>query len=239
MISEKAIIETDHIGKNCTIRENAILRKGVIIGDNVTIHPNVIIEKGCVIGNNVELFPGTYIGKVPNSAGATARPLSFNKEIFIGDNCAIGPYATIFYDVKIGNNTLIGDGASIREQCKIGKFCIISRYVTVNYNSTIGDYTKIMDLTHITGNSIIGKNVFISIHVSTVNDNVVVNKEYDEERIVGPTIEDNVTVGAGAILLPGILISKGAMIASGSVVTKDVPKKVLVLGIPARIIKSL
>jgi acetyltransferase-like isoleucine patch superfamily enzyme len=111
--------------------------------------------------------------------------------------------------------------------------------VTVNYNSSIGNNTRIMDLTHITGNCFVGNNVFISIHVSTVNDNVVVNREYDEEKIVGPDFQDNCTIGAGAIILPGVKISKGAMVGAGSVVTKNVEENVLVMGIPAKIIRTL
>jgi acetyltransferase-like isoleucine patch superfamily enzyme len=239
MISEKAIVESNKIGKNCTIKENSIIRSEVVIGNNVIIHPNVVIEDGTVISDNVEIFPGSYIGKIPKGAGSTARPISFKKEIYIGENCSIGPNSVIFYDVIIGNNTLIGDGASIREMCRVGSYCIISRYVTLNYNALIGDHTKIMDLTHITGNCKIGNNVFISIHVSTVNDNVVVGRDYDEQRIIGPQIEDDVTIGAGAILLPNVSIGKGTMIGAGSVVTKSIPEKVLAMGIPARIIKSL
>jgi acetyltransferase-like isoleucine patch superfamily enzyme len=238
MISKKAIVETDQIGNDVTIMENVIIRNGVIIGNKVIIHPNVIIERGCQICDGTEIFPGTYIGKIPKGAGATARPTTFNETIVIGENCAIGPNAVIYYDVEIGNNTLIGDGASLREKVKVGNYCIISRYVTINYNSSIGNNTKIMDLAHITGNCFVGNNVFISIHVSTVNDNVVVNREYKEEKITGPTFQDNCTIGAGAIILPGVTISKGSMVGAGSVVTKNVEENVLVMGIPAKKIRN-
>jgi acetyltransferase-like isoleucine patch superfamily enzyme len=219
--------------------ENAIVRKNVTLGDNVIIHPNVVIEEGIHIGEGSELFPGTYIGKTPKGAGATLRAITFDKIIKIGSNCAIGPNAVIFYEVEIGNNTLIGDGASIREKVKIGNRCLISRYVTINYNSIIGNDTKIMDLTHITGNCIIGNNVFISIHVSTVNDNVVINRKYSDQSITGPRIEDDSTIGANAIILPGIIIGKGAMVGAGSIVTKNVEPDTLVMGTPARYVRSL
>jgi acetyltransferase-like isoleucine patch superfamily enzyme len=239
MISPLAHIETDQIGANTTVHEYAIIRKNVKIGENVVIHPFVVIEEGVTIGSNTEIFPGSYIGKIPKGAGATARQTSYNPRISIGSDCAIGPNAVIFYDVEIGDHTLIGDGASLREQCSVGHHCIISRYVTLNYNAHVGNHTRIMDLTHITGNSTIGDNVFISVHVSTVNDNVVVAREYHEERIQGPTLENNVTIGAGAILLPSTHIGEGAFVGSGAVVTKDLPPRVLALGIPAKIIKEI
>jgi acetyltransferase-like isoleucine patch superfamily enzyme len=239
MISDKAIVESGKIGNNVTIMEYAIIRKGASLGNNVIIHPFVIIEEGCIIGDNTEIFPGSYIGKIPKGSGATARPITFNKIVSIGENCSIGPNAVIYYDVEIGNNTLIGDGASLREKVKVGNYCIISRYVTVNYNSSIGNHTRIMDLTHITGNCFVGNNVFVSIHVSTVNDNIIVDREYDEKRIIGPRFEDNCTIGAGAIILPGVTISKGAMVGAGSVATRKVEENVLVMGIPAKVIRYI
>jgi acetyltransferase-like isoleucine patch superfamily enzyme len=226
-------------GINTKIHETTIIHKNVTIGNNVIIHPFVVIEEGVTIGDRTEIFPGTHIGKKPKGAGATARDITFEAKVNIGSECAIGPNAIIYYDVEIGNNTLIGDGASIREQSSVGNHCILSRYVTLNYNASIGNHTKIMDQTHITGNCNIGNNVFISVLVSTVNDNIVVEGKYDENRIFGPTIEDNASIGAGAILLPAVRIGEGSFVGSGALVTKDVPPHVLVLGIPAKIIKKI
>jgi len=133
---------------------------------------------------------------------------------------------------------LIGDGASIREKCRIGSRCIISRYVTINYNTRIGDRTKIMDLTHITGNCTIGNDVFISLTVGMTNDNVPGAGVYDEARIKGPIICDDVFIGAGATLLPGIKIGEKAVIGAGAVVTKDVDAGKVVMGVPAKEVKK-
>ncbi len=137
--------------------------------------------------------------------------------------------------MEIGENTLLGDGASIREKCRIGSYCVIARYVSVNYNTVIGNHTKIMDQTHITGNCKIGNHVFISTMVGTANDNAGGRKGYNEEAITGPTVEDHVFVGLGASLLPGVKIGHHATVGAGSVVTKDVPPEVRVMGVPARI----
>lgn len=236
-ISKLAHVQTDQLGQNVTVHEFVVIRENAQIGNNVIIHPHVVIESGVIIGDNVEIFPGTYIGKVPKGAGATARTPVFEPYVRIGDNCSIGPNAIIFYDVEIGNNTLIGDGASIREKCRIGSFCIISRYVTINYNTQIGNYTKVMDLTHLTGNSKIGNNVFISLCVGMTNDNLVGRGGYDEERIIGPQIEDYAVVGVGASILPAVRIGRNATVGAGAVVTKDVPDNAVVMGIPAKVVR--
>ena len=239
MISKLAVVETKEIGTNVQIGHFCVINKDVTIGDNVIIHHNVIIEPGVIIGNNVEIFPGAYIGKKPKGAGAVAREPNYEKIVSIGDSCSIGPHSTIYYDVFIGNNTLIGDNASIREKCVIGEYCIISRCVTINYNVKIGNRTKIMDLTHITGNCEIGDDVFISVLVKTTNDNAIGKLGYESERIIGPKINNGVLVGAGANLLPRITIGENSIVGASSVVSKDVPPAKLVIGSPARIIKSL
>lgn len=238
MISDKAVIETGAIGKNVTIMEFAVIRDGVVLGDNVVVHPHVVINSGVTIGDNVEIFPGAVIGKVPGGP-SIARAPRFNKSIVVGNNCHIGPHAVIFYDVEIGENTLIGDGASIREQCRIGKGCLISRYVTINYSTIVGDGTDIMDNSHITGKCTIGKHVFIAPSVTTGNDNSVGKAGYNENNIGGPSIEDNASIGIGAILLPGTRIGNNALVAAGSVVTKDVPPRAVVMGVPAKIVKYI
>lgn len=237
--AKTAIVQTKHIGRNVTIGEFVIIRPGVHVGNGVLIHPYVLINENVTIGDNVEIFSGAVIGKEPKGAGALARQPKFEKKLIIGPSCSIGPHAVLFYDIEIGKNTLVGDGASIREQCRIGSQCIISRYVTINYNTIIGDRTKIMDLTHVTGNCVIGNDVFISITVGMTNDNLIGKGGYEEGKIKGPRIHDNAVVGAGATLLPGVVIGTKSVVGAGSVVTRDVPPGSVVMGIPARVIKLL
>jgi acetyltransferase-like isoleucine patch superfamily enzyme len=239
MISPLSVVETETIGTNVIIQEFAVIRSDVVLGNNVIIHPNVMINSGVILRDGVEVFPGAVIGKEPKGAGALARIPHFERRVSIGENSSIGPHAVIYYDVTIGSNTLIGDGASIREQSLIGSRCIISRYVTVNYNTRIGDRTKIMDLTHVTGNCTIGNDVFISLTVGMTNDNLSHSGEYEESRIKGPTICDGAIIGAGVTLLPGVIIGEKAFVGAGSLVSRDVPPGSLVMGVPARIVRSI
>ena len=233
-ISPLASVSTKNIGENVTIHPFVVIDEDVKIGNNVVIHPHVTVASGVEIGDNTEIFPGAFIGKEPKGAGATARQPVFEKKVVIGKNCSIGPHATIYFDVEIGNNTLLGDAASIREKVRIGSYCIIARCVTINYETTIGDRTKIMDSTHITGNAEIGNDVFISLLVGTTNDNAMGAQGYASEHVRGPRVRDGAMIGAGATLLPNVEIGEGAIVAAGSVVTKDVAAHTLVAGVPAR-----
>lgn len=239
-ISERSVIKTKKIGRDVEIMPFCFISEDVTIGNGVKIHCGVTIENGVMIGNDVEIFPNSYIGKEPKSPGSLSRKLEFKKNTSIGDASLIGPGAVIYCDVKIANNCLIGDNASIREQVEIGEFSVIGRNSTVNYNTIIGKRVKIMDLVVITGNCIIGDNVFISCLVATTNDKKFgKGEEFDTSAMPGPIIENNVIIGAGANILHNTRLKNGSVVAAGSIVTKDVPPQVLVMGSPAKIIKEI
>lgn len=239
MISKMAIVETKDIGSGTKIGEFAVVRRGVQLGEGVVIHPHVTIEPGVLVGDGVEIFPGAYIGREPKGAGALARVPEFERHVLINSECSIGANAVIYYDVRIGRNTLIGDNVSIREKVSIGERCVLGRSTTVNYNTQIGDRTKIMDLTHITGNCVIGNDVFISVCVGTTNDNAIGKLAYDESRVQGPRIGDNAAIGAGANLLPNVEVGEGAVVAASALVTKNVSRRKMVMGVPARVIRDI
>jgi UDP-2-acetamido-3-amino-2,3-dideoxy-glucuronate N-acetyltransferase len=231
---KRSIHSTARVEATARILGDVVIGKDVVIHDFVTIYPKVTIE------DSVEIFEGAVIGRPPRGTKATLRKVSPDfKPTKIGRYSVVSPHAVIYTDVEIGESTLVGDNASIREQCRIGKNCVISRNVTVNYNTIVGDFTKIMDNTHITGNMIIGSHVFISLMVSTSNDNNLGIKGYDESSVKGPIIEDHVGIGAGANILPGIRLGTGCIVAAGAVVTKDIPPKKLVMGTPARVVRDL
>jgi acetyltransferase-like isoleucine patch superfamily enzyme len=226
--------------RDTQISSSAKFLGDVTIGENVIIHDFVTIYPEVIIKDNTEIFEGAVIGKPPKRTISFSRKISSNKVVtIIGEECIISPNAIIYNNVEIGNHNLIGDNTSIREQCIIGNECIIGRNVTLNYNVLVGNSTRILDGSVITGNMIIGNNVFISASVATANDNKMGKKDYEDDLMKGPIIEDNVAIGVGAIILPSIRIGEGSIVGAGAVVTKDVPKKRLIMGVPAKIIRKL
>jgi len=233
-IHPSAVVETDAIGAGVTISEFAVVRPGVRIGDRTSIHPHVVVDADVAIGADVEVLPGTYLGRAPRAAGAIAREPSFRRRLSIGSGCAIGANVVIYYDVEIGEDNLVGDGASIRELCRIGRENVVGREVTLDRGVIVGDGARIMDKAHATGEMRIGDGAFIAALVVSTNDNSFGRDGYVEDEVRGPVVEAGAMIGGGASLLPGVVVGRGAIVGSGAVVTRDVAAGSTVFGIPAR-----
>jgi UDP-3-O-[3-hydroxymyristoyl] glucosamine N-acyltransferase len=233
-IHPSAVVETDSIGEGVAIGEFSIVRPGAVLGDGVTILPRVIVDAGVEIGAGTEVQPGSCIGRRPRATGGISHKPTYREELRIGAGCAIGANAVIYYDVEIGPDSLVGDAAQIREQVKIGAHCVVGRTVGITNDVHIGDGTVIMFGTNLAAKTRVGEGVFIAQHVNTTNDNAIGAKGWIDEEIFGATIEDEARIGSGSTLLPGVTIGRGAFVAAGSVVTRDVAAGTTVMGVPAK-----
>ena len=117
-------------------------------------------------------------------------------------------------------------------RCEFGFNIFIGNNVFVNYNCIFSDNGKI----------IIGDDVRIAPNTGIYT----VNHAFDpEERAIGAqiyepvTIEDKVWIGANVIVLPGVTIGEGSIIGAGSVVTKDIPPRVIAVGNPCKVIREI
>ena len=194
-------------------------------------------------GENVVVFPGCVIGRPPMAPrGATEIDYSQlpDKPVYIGDNTVIGANTVIYNNVKIGKNCLIGDGVHIREDVEIEDNCIIGIGVKVGARTRICHHTRVMDLTNVASDALLGEHVFIGPGVMMGNDNSMGReKAKDGFSFTGPIIGAWVTVGMNASILPNVTIGQDTIIAAGSVVTRSIKPWVLVMGVPAKVVRNL
>lgn len=144
---------------------------------------------------------------------------------------------SIIHDTaEIGPYTVVWHFAVIREFTKIGARCAIGSAAYIGHATVLGDDVRVQDKAHLTDHMVIGNRVYIGALVVTMNDKYprVNNPGFTRQDIV---IEDDASIGCGAVILPGVRIGKGAMVGAGAVVTKDVPPYRTVVGNPARIIR--
>ena len=156
-----------------------------------------------------------------------------DQKLIIGDNALIRSGSVVYSDVKIGNNFKTGHNALVRENTEIGDNVLVGSNSVVDGYCRIGNNVSIQTNAYITAFTTIEDNVFIGPRVVTANDKYMVKGA----KLIGPTIKKGARIGANATLLPGVIVGEGAVVGSASVVTKDVPAGMTVVGNPAREIK--
>lgn len=136
--------------------------------------------------------------------------------VIIGKNVHFGRDIEVWNYVVIGDNTTIGDGTRIGSFCDIGKDVIIGKNSIIQAQVTISNKCKL------------GNNVFVGPNTSLLND------KFPHSGCLTPSIiKDDVVVGGCVTILPNVTIGKNTVVAAGSVVTKDVPPRLVVKGVPA------
>ena len=129
----------------------------------------------------------------------------------------------------------------------LGDYSVVESFACINNavgDVMIGDHTRIGLHNTIIGPVEIGSHVNLAqgITVTALNHNFGdTEKRIDEQGVsTNPvTIEDDVWIGANAVILPGVTIGNHCVVAAGAVVTKDVPPHSLVAGVPAKVIKQI
>ena len=230
------ISDKSTVGTNVTLGYNVIIEDNVSIGNNVEIGHNVIIRESARIGDNCKILDGAILGKMPAVASMSATtgaprelsPLVIGKAVTIGAGCVI------YRGAEIADRVFFGDLSTVREDVKIGEGTIIGRGATVENKVTIGKKTKIETNAYITAFSTIGDYCFIAPCVAFSNDNYVGRTEERKKHFGGPILKRGARIGVGSVLLPGVEIGEDALVAAGSVVTKNVPPRMIVLGSPAK-----
>jgi dTDP-4-amino-4,6-dideoxygalactose transaminase/acetyltransferase-like isoleucine patch superfamily enzyme len=235
VIAQNAKVSHDcAIGEYCVIEDDVILEEGVQLGHHVIIHAGTSIGAGTIVGD------GTALGREPRPAAtSTVKEEHELKPLVIGRDCTIGTGVVVYRGTEIKDSCFLGDSASVRENCQLGEAVLIGQRVVVENGVQIGDYTKIQTGAYITASTEIEGHVFIAPMVTTTNDNYMGRTEKRFASRRGPTFQKGCRVGGGALILPGVTIGEEAFIAAGSIVTKDAPPYQLMMGSPARAVRSV
>ena len=173
----------------------------VNIGIDTVIYPFVVLEGNSVIGKECTLYPGAHIINSMLGRGVKILSSTMIEECRIADKAQIGPFT------HLRPNSIIKTGA------KVGNFVEMK-------NTVFGNRSKAGHLSYV-GDSQVGKDVNIGAGTITCN--------YDGIKKNKTIIDDRVFVGSGTQLVAPVKVRKGAYIAAGSTITKDVSAGALVV----------
>lgn len=186
--------------------------EGVTILGPVEGLERVSILGPCVLGHPV--------------GGEDAGPL------VLGEGVVVRAYAVLYAGSVIGARTTVGHGALVREENVVGEDCSIGSGTHLEPGNRVGAGSRIHSGCFLASTTI-GERVFVGPHVTFTDDPHPPCPRY-RDCVGGATVEDEASIGAAALLLPGILVGRRALVGAGSVVTRSVEPGIVVAGNPAR-----
>jgi acetyltransferase-like isoleucine patch superfamily enzyme len=189
------------------------------------VYPNVELGEGAVIEE------GAVVGRPPRDA----QPGELVTRI--GAGAVIRSGSVIYAGTVIGDGFQSGHNALIRESNVIGANCSVGTQAVLEPGNQIGDGTRIHSLCfleHVT----VGARCFLAPGVVFTDDPHPVCPRY-LDCVLGAVLEDDVSIGGNATILPGVRIGAGSLVGAGSVVTRDLEPGVVAAGNPARVVRRV
>ena len=191
--------------------KNSYISERANIGRDTVIYPNVTIEGESEIGDGCLIRSGTRITNSRIGRGVEILDNCVITDSEVSDSCTIGPMAHL------------RGHARMEEKAKVGNFVELKKTI-------LGRGSKANHLTYL-GDATIGEKTNIGAGTITCN--------YDGKNKHATSIGNNVKIGSDTMLIAPIKVGDGAVTGAGSVVNKDVEANKLVVGAPARAIKTL
>jgi UDP-2-acetamido-3-amino-2,3-dideoxy-glucuronate N-acetyltransferase len=158
------------------------------------------------------------------------------ESVYIHSTADVSPEALISAGTRVWHQ------AQVRERASVGENCIIGKGTYIDFDVNVGSNVKIQNGAFIYHGATIEDGVFVGPGVILANDRLprAINPDgslkSDADWEVSPTlVRRGASIGAGAVILPGVTVGEFALIGAGALVTHDVPPHGLVYGNPARL----
>lgn len=215
-----------------------LLGPGVELPDDVELGGNVVIHAGTRLGPGVRVLDGAVLGK-PLVLGAQSRaPRGPLAPLEVGAGATVGAGAVVLAGTRIGARAVIGDQAHVRERAVVGEGSLVGRGSAIDCDVTLGARVRVQTGCYLTAFSTVEDDVFVAPGVVTTNDPTMARQPAGEP-LRGALLRRACRVGGRVVLLPGVEVGEEAFVAAGSVVTRDVPARALVMGVPARVVRTV
>lgn len=215
-----------------------LLGDALRLPDDVELGGHVVIHAGTVVGAGARIQDGAVVGK-PLALGArstAARTPPPPAELGAGATVCAG--AVVVAGARIGAGAIVGDQAHVRERAAIGDGSVVGRGSAVDNDVTVGARVRIQTGCYITAYSTLEDDVFVAPSVTLTNDDTMA-RHGPERPLRGACLRRACRVGGGVVLVPGIEVGEEAFVAAGAVVTRDVPARAVVMGVPARYVRDV
>ena len=211
--------------------EDVRVGEGVRFGAHVVVHTGSIIGAGCVIEDHAVL------GKLPRLAKGSSAHGDVGR-LELHEQVSVGAGAVVLAGASIGEEVIIGVQSFVRERSSIGAGTLIGRGSVIDNDVSLGARASVQTNVYVTAFSVIEDDVFIGPGAITTNDDSMA-RHGRQAPLRGPVLRRACRIGAGALLRPGVEVGEEAMVAAGALVTRDVPARAVVMGVPARVVREV
>jgi acetyltransferase-like isoleucine patch superfamily enzyme len=144
----------------------------------------------------------------------------------------------VFAGASVGEQAIVGDQSFVRERARIGAGSVIGRGSVVDNDVLVGERVRVQSGVYLTAFTVVEDDVFIGPGVTTTNDDTMA-RHGPQTPVRGAILRRACRIGGGAVLVPGIEVGEEAFVAAGAVVTRDVPRRTVVMGVPAEVVREV
>src|SRR5690606_12155811 len=166
---------------------------------------------------------GAQLGKVLKLSVRIVDSAEVHDTATVGEGSAVWHLAQVREDAQIGENCIIGRGAYVGSGVSLGNNCKVQNYALLYEPATLEDGVFIGPAVVLTNDT----------YPRAINPDGTIKSASDWEP-TGVEIRTGAAIGARSVCVAPVTIGAWALVAAGSVVTKDVPDHALVAGVPAR-----
>jgi UDP-2-acetamido-3-amino-2,3-dideoxy-glucuronate N-acetyltransferase len=230
-VNESPALHPDERAPGLLLGEDVHIGAGVSFGAQVVVHAGTTIGAACVIEDHVVL------GKRPRLAGGSSARGGVSG-LQLADCVTVCAGAVVLAGARLGEGTIIGDQAFVRERSSVGAASLIGRGSVVDNDVVLGARARVQTNVYLTAFTLVEDDVFIGPGVVMTNDHTMARHPPGGE-LRGPTLRRACRIGGGAVLAPGVEIGEEAFVAAGALVIRDVPARAVVMGVPARVTREV
>lgn len=226
----------------------AQLGQGVVLGPGCQVLGPSVIGDGCVLGS------GVVIGHPSKATLLASHDLRASTGARLGCRCIVRSGTVVYEGAEIGDDLQAGHNVVVRERARLGRNCALGSGTVIEWETQVGDNARLQSNVVAGETGRIGHNVFIGPMACLTTGRYMLSalvaggklteaefREAERRSFEAPpyVIEDDVRIGALAVVLAWVRLGRGCVVGAGAVVCNDVPPGGLVVGNPARLIKRL